>query len=290
MPNGLPFQQLPATQMLAEQEQAEQREVTRWFDSMRFSLDQQELEPEQHQKAYTQLMKQAQQRGLEIKSRNMAMAQFLNHLNELVEDGSLAEYQAKKVAYRMTGIQDPEMLRQLSGEPQKVDWVKQYRENVGVQRNITGFLKNYAVQDGRLYQIDSRTKEIIDRKNPEEPDVVQHYNMALNLLDYYKQQERDIYTQLYPMEQAALEMERVAVSKIDEKPGILSRLFRAGMGMPGAAGRGLIKTLGGAGKTPKEFLMGPEEQPVERTIRMRKPGTDEMIVSYDGGETWFKER
>lgn len=283
---GRPFQGLPAMQMLAEQEETEQREITRWFDSMRYSLDQQELEPEQYQKQYAQIMKQAQQQGLTIKSRHTANAQFLQQLNELVEDGSLAEHQAKKIGYRMAGIQDPEMLRQLSGEPQKVDWVKTFRENVGVQRNIMGFIRNYSVKDGELYQIDSKGN-IINKKRPEEPGVVRHYNMALNLLDYYKEQQRGIYTQLYPMEQASLEMERVAVSKMGERPGILNRLFRIGTGMPGAAGRGLVKALGGAGKTPKEFLFGPEKQ--EQVMRMRKPGTDETVVSYDGGKTWLKE-
>lgn len=286
---GRPFQGLPAGQMLEEQEQMEQREVTRWFDTMRYSLDQQELEPEQYQKQYAQIMRQAQQQGLAIKSKHMANAQFLQQIYELVEDGSIAEHQAKKIGYRMAGIQDPEMLRQLSGEPQKVDWVKQFRENVGVQRNIMGFIKNYTVQDGSLYRMNAK-REIIDKKNPEAPETVRHYNMALNLLDYYKEQERGIYGQLYPMEQASLEMERVAVSKMGDKPGTLDRLLRyAGTaGVPGTIGIGLLtKALGGKGKTPKEFLMGPEKQ--EQVIRRRKPGTDETVVSYDGGQTWFRE-
>lgn len=291
---GLPFQRLPATQMLAEQEEMEQREVTRWFDSMRFSLDQQELEPEQYQKSYRQLMRQAQQRGLEIKSRHVANAQFLQQLNELVEDGSIAPYQAKKIAYRMAGIQDPEMLRQLSDEPEKIDWTRQYRENVAIQRNLAAFLRNYKVEDGKFYQVDPRTKKIIDKTKPEGPETIRHYNMTLNLLNYYRQQQRDIYTQLYPMEQAALEMERVAVSRIDERPGVLSRLFRhiGTAGVPGTIGVGLIgNALGAEGKTSKEFLWGPEkEESTQRIIRMRKPNTDEMIVSYDGGKTWFKER
>lgn len=265
---GLDFQRLPAMKMLAEQEETEQRQLTSWFDEMRYSLDQQELEPEQHQKQYAQIMRQAQQQGLSIKNKHTANAQFLAHINDLVEDGSLAEHQAKKIAYRMAGIQDQEMLRELSGEPKQVNWTKAYNENVGVQRNIMGFIRNYKVDKGRLFQVDSKG-EIVDKNRPEEADVVQHYDMALNLLDYYKQQERDIYGQLTPMGQAALEMERVALSRTGEM-GTLRRMWEASKRIafePGAMFRpGEIKDIMQKGmlpdeskrSTPKEVLLGPD--------------------------------
>jgi hypothetical protein len=85
--------------------------------------------------------------------------------------------------------------------------------------------------------------------------------MALNLLDYYKQQERSIYGQLYPMEQAALEMERVATNRTSEQPSMMDRLFQhlGTAGVPGTIGVGLLaKGLGAPGITPKEVLMGPD--------------------------------
>lgn len=259
---GLPFQRLPASQMLAQQEEQEQNEVTRWFDTMRYGLDQQELEPEQHQKQYAQIMRQAQQRGLAIKSRHEANAQFLRHIDELVEGGHLQEFQGKKIAYRMAGIADQEMLKELSGEPKQINWTRAYNENVGVQRNIVGFLKNYKVDRSRLFEVYAtgpNKGEIINKKRPEEADVVQHFNMALNLLDYYKEQERHIYGQLTPMGQAALEMERVATQGLREQPSLASRLFRYGLkgtAIPARIGMKASEMLGD--KTPKDVLLGPD--------------------------------
>lgn len=294
---GIPFTNLPAAQMMDEQYNTEQRQITQWFDSMRFSLEQQELEPEQHMKQYALIMKQAQTQAMQVFNRHQANAQFLQQLDELVEDGSLMDYQAKKIAFRMAGVQDSEALKQLSGEPEEIDWVQQYHRNVSVQRNVANFLNRYQVEGGKLYAVITEGKgkgEIADKKNPEGLDVVQHYNMALNLLDYYKQQERAIYGQLYPMEQAALEMERVAISRTSDEPSLMKRLFQYGVGaasVPGKVGMGVGAALTKGGLTPTEVLWGPEEQePVERVIRMRKPNTDEMVVSYDGGKTWLKER
>ena len=283
---GIPFVNLPAAQMMDEQYSMEQRQVTQWFDSMRVSLEQQELEPEQHMKQYAALMKQAQTQSMQIYNQHQANALFLKQLDELVEDGSLMDYQARKIGFRMAGVQDPQALKQMSGEPEEIDWTKQYHANVRVQKELGGFLEMYKVEKGGLYEVDSKG-EIIDKKRPEGPDVIQHYNMASNMLDYYKRQERDIYKQMWPMEQAALEMERVTMDRTrKQRPtdGLFQYLGTAGV--PGTIGVGAIKAFGKSGAGPKELFLGPDlPRPTTRAEYERLPSVTRYIHPDRGIQT-----
>ncbi len=199
-------------QMITEQYDLEQRQLTQEFDQMRHMLGQQNLEPEEHDKAYKKMLMQFQQKSDSMFYRNESQAQALNQFNKMVADGVMPKEEGEKAKWGVAGLSS-EQIRGMFPKERPTDWVSEYNENRLLIKNLQDFTGKFRQRDWPGTYFDKMFYEdpATEKERPATKQEIQRLREVEKILDERITYHRDVLLPNLSVNQRAAGMGRNAI-------------------------------------------------------------------------------
>ena len=264
---GMFERRLAPIHILEDERNKNQRIINQWHDEQMQMLRGMEINDEQYLQGINEIRMGTRKQELELEQQIESRRGTLDLLGKLVESGELPQEIATRSAYRAVGIGEDVINSMFPGQGKPIDWIKEHQVNVTEQNRLASFLGDFGVKKNKLYRLDAKGQPA-EKASPQE---IEHYNMTLNLLDWFQTQEREvIFPNLSTMQQTALRGQRVVSAK--KSKGIIGIFESIGKA---AVSKGDISPMNVA----MEYI---KHQP----IYAYNADTNERIVSRDGGKKW----